>query len=68
MYALSGMLLKTWTMSDVRKVGDRWVPHKMRIEDKLQQGSYTEIVILETTFGVSLPEEVFTTRWLERVQ
>jgi outer membrane lipoprotein-sorting protein len=68
MYALSGMLLKTWTMSDIRKIDDRWVPHRMRIEDKLQQGSYTEIVILETTFGVSLPEEVFTTRWLERVQ
>jgi outer membrane lipoprotein-sorting protein len=66
LYAVSGMLLKTWTMSDVKKVGERWVPHKMRIEDKLQQGSYTEILIEETTFGVSLPEEVFTTRWLER--
>lgn len=68
LYALSGMLLKTWTMSDVRKVGDRWVPHRMRIEDKLQQGTYTEIVVEETTFGVDLPEQVFTTRWLERLK
>ena len=66
LYALSGMLVKTWTMSDVRKVGDRWVPYKMRIEDELQQGSYTEITTEETTFGVALPEEVFTLRWLER--
>ncbi len=66
LYALSGMLVKTWTMSDVRKVGDRWVPHKMRIEDKLQAGSYTEITTEESTFGVALPEEVFTLRWLER--
>jgi outer membrane lipoprotein-sorting protein len=66
LYAVSGMLLKTWTMSDVKKVGDRWVPHKMRIEDKVQQGSYTEILIEETKFGVSLSEEVFTLRWLER--
>lgn len=66
LYALSGMLMKTWTMSDVRKVGDRWVPYRMRIEDKLQQGSYTEITIEESTFGVALPEEVFTLRWLER--
>jgi outer membrane lipoprotein-sorting protein len=66
LYAVSGMLLKTWTMSDVRKVGERWVPHKMRIEDKVQKGSYTEILIEESTFGVALPEEVFTLRWLER--
>lgn len=66
LYALSGMLLKTWTMSDIRKVGDRYIPYTMRIEDKLQQGSYTQITIEETTFGVPLPEEVFTLRWLER--
>ncbi|MEQ1501516.1 MAG: outer membrane lipoprotein-sorting protein [Myxococcota bacterium] len=67
LFALSGMLLKSWTMSDIRKEGDRWVPYRMRIVDALQQGSYTEIVILESKFGVDLPEEVFTTRWLERI-
>ena len=68
LYALSGMLLKTWTMSDVRKEGDRFVPHRMRVEDKLQPGSYTEILIEASKFGVDLPEEVFTLRWLERVE
>ena len=68
LYALSGMLLKTWTMSDVRKVDDRWVPHRMRVEDKLQEGTYTEILIEESKFGVDLPDEVFTMRWLERVE
>lgn len=66
LYALSGMLMKTWTMSDLRKVGERWVPHRMRISDALQQGSYTEITIEETSFGAPIPEEVFTLRWLER--
>jgi outer membrane lipoprotein-sorting protein len=68
LYALSGMLLKTWTMSDIRRVGERWVPHRMRITDALQEGTHTEIVVEETTFGAALPEsgEVFTMRWLER--
>ncbi len=68
MYALSGMLLKEWTMTDVRKdeASGRFIPYKMRIEDKLQQGTYTDIVQEEVRFGVDVPEHVFSTRWLER--
>jgi len=66
LYALSGMLLKTWTMHDVKQYGERWYPSKMVIEDKLQQGTRTEMVFDEMSFSIELEEEVFSMRWLER--
>ena len=66
LYAQSGMLLKVWTMSDIRLVGTRQFPFKMVVEDKLQAGSNTEITFDSVAFAVPLEEEVFTTRWLER--
>jgi outer membrane lipoprotein-sorting protein len=66
LYALSGMLLKTWTMSDIRTVGTRQFPFSMVVEDKVQTGSRTEIKFDSVVFAVPLEEEVFSTRWLER--
>jgi hypothetical protein len=67
LYAVSGMLVKTWTMSDVRPLSDgRQYPYRMRIEDKLREGTYTEIITESLEIGVGLPEEVFDVRWLER--
>lgn len=66
LYAVSGMLLKTWTMSNVTNIDGRQWPSKMVIEDKLQQGSRTELVFDSVKFSVPLQEEVFSTRWLER--
>jgi len=66
LYAVSGMLLKTWTMGDVHLVGGRQWPSRMVIEDKLQQGSRTELVFDAVSFSVPLQEEIFSTRWLER--
>ena len=66
LYAVSGMLLKTWTMGDVHLVDGRQWPSRMVIEDKLQQGSSTELVFDSVKFSVPLQEEVFSTRWLER--
>jgi outer membrane lipoprotein-sorting protein len=67
LYALSGMLLKRWEMSDVKEFeGGRKFPTKMKVSDQLKQNSYTEIEITEVQFSVALPEEVFTMRWLER--
>lgn len=68
LYAVSGMLLKTWTMSDIRKheASGRWVAHQMRIEDELQEGTHTTIRLEDVSFGVEVPDEVFSTRWLER--
>lgn len=66
LYALSGTLLKTWTMTDVKAFGSRQFPTRMVIEDKLQQGSRTEIVFTDLKFAVPLVDEVFDVRWLER--
>jgi outer membrane lipoprotein-sorting protein len=66
LYALSGMLLKTWAMSDVQTVGGRQFPMTMTIEDKVQTGSSTKMHFDTITFSVKVPEEVFSQRWLER--
>lgn len=68
LYALSGMLLKTWTMSDVKQIGGRNVPTRMVISDALKEGSSTTLVTEEITFDVPLEDEVFSRRWLERGQ
>ena len=66
LYALSGMLLKTWSMSDIRLIEGRPVAHRMELSDKLRTDSRTEIIVENVSFGVKLEEEVFTLRWLER--
>lgn len=66
LYALSGMLLKVWTMTDVKAIGGRNVPYHMEIADQLKKGSRTVIQIEDLQFGVKLEEEVFSQRWLER--
>lgn len=67
LYALSGLLLKTWTMSDIRTYpGGRRFPAKMTVEDHVKKESKTRIEFLEVEFGVEHPKEVFSLRWLER--
>jgi outer membrane lipoprotein-sorting protein len=66
LYALSGMLIKVWTMHDVQEIEGRYYPMRMRIEDKLQQDTYTEMRFSEVSFSLPLEEEIFSQRWLER--
>jgi outer membrane lipoprotein-sorting protein len=66
LYALSGMLLKTWTMSEPVLVEGQWVPMRMVITDELKAGSKTVLVIESLEVGVALEDEVFSKRWLER--
>ena len=67
MYALSGMLLKTWTMSDIKEFeGGRQFPTRMTIKDELKANSVTTIEFTSLEFGVELEGEVFSKRWLER--
>lgn len=66
LYALSGMLLKTILMQDVKAFGSRQFPTRVIAEDKLQQGSKTELTFTKLDFSVKLEEEVFSLRWLER--
>lgn len=67
LYALSGVLLKTWDMGDVRQYeGGRYYPHTMKVSDKLKEGSETLVSVTSVQFGVALQDEVFSMRWLER--
>lgn len=67
LYALSGMLLKTWTMGDIKEFpGGRQFPTSMVISDQLQQGTHTTLLFTDIEFGVQLESEVFSRRWLER--
>ncbi|MDP2308267.1 MAG: outer membrane lipoprotein-sorting protein [Pseudomonadota bacterium] len=66
LYALSGMLLKVWTMSEVKDFGGRQFPTRMVIEDKVLQNSRTEIQFEDMKFAIALEGEVFSLRWLER--
>lgn len=66
LFALSGTLLKSWTMSDIRTVGTRQFPFRMTVIDEVQTGSKTEVQFDKVTFAVPLQTEIFSTRWLER--
>ena len=67
LYALSGMLVKRWEMSDVRTLEDgRHYPFTMRIQDTLRDGTYTTITTDSLDLGVAIEDEVFSMRWLER--
>lgn len=66
LYAVSGMLLKTWSMEDIREIDGKNVPMKMVIVDELKEGSSTTMVTESLKFDVPLEGEVFSRRWLER--
>lgn len=67
LYALSGLLLKTWTMSDVKDFpGGRKFPTKMVITDNVKKESSTKLEFKELEFGITLEQEIFAMRWLER--
>jgi outer membrane lipoprotein-sorting protein len=67
LYALSGMLLKTWTMSEVKPfAGGRMFPTKMTIRDHVKKDSVTHLEFKDLEFGIDTPKEIFSLRWLER--
>lgn len=66
MYAASGGLIKVWTMSDIRLIGNRYTPLVMQARDMISGGSETTIKFLAVEYSVKLPTEVFSKRWLER--
>jgi outer membrane lipoprotein-sorting protein len=67
LYALSGMLLKTWIMSEVKDFpGGRKFPTRMTIQDHVKKESITRLEFKEIEFGIQFPKEIFSLRWLER--
>lgn len=66
LYAVSGMLLKVFTFSEVKDFDGRRFPTVFKAEDQVQQGSVTELRFDSLEFKVAVPDEVFNLRWLER--
>jgi len=65
LFAASGRLLKTMTLSDVRRLADRWYPFRVELDDALQTETTTTFRVLEMRLNVAVPPEVFTLRYLE---
>jgi len=67
LFALSGMLVKSWTMSKIMEFeGGRKFPTYMEIVDEVKADSRTILEFGDMTFGVELEDEKFSQRWLER--
>lgn len=67
LFALSGTLLKTWHMSDVKDFPNgRKFPTKMLVQDNVKKESVTRIEFNDLTFGSDFPREVLSLGWLER--
>lgn len=73
-YSLSGQLLRVTRIPSYQKVGERWVPATIVIQDMLKSARVAGKVEYETTtISVSrpslapLPDSVYTKEYLERV-
>jgi outer membrane lipoprotein-sorting protein len=67
LFALSGTLLKSWEMKDIKTFGDgRRYPATMIIKDHLKKNSSTTMTFTELKFNVDFEMEVFSQRWLKR--
>ena len=64
-FARSGKLLKTALLSDVRRVGSRWYPFRIEMDDAMQTDTRTVLQMLEVELDVRIPREVFTLPYLE---
>ena len=61
-----GKLARVMSFDDVREVGTRKVPMKMRLTPTNKDGEYTEITYEELNFDVPVDEKMFTLQALKR--
>ena len=65
-YAKSGRLLKVARFVDVEQFEDRNFPTRIIMEDKLKEGSRTEVILGELKFKIPEPDGIFDRRNLRR--
>lgn len=65
LYGSSGILLKTWTMTEPKAVGDHWVPMQMVVSDTVNQGD-TTVRRTDVQIGGPVEEALFHPAWLEQ--
>lgn len=66
LYAASGRLLRTLAVEEVRRVGGRNYPVRVRMVNELRANTWTELEFTELKLDVAIPRDVFTRGWLER--
>lgn len=66
LYARSGKLLKVLTVDEVKSINGRHYPVRITMEDRLRQGSKTEMRVTAIEFDVQIPEDTFSERNLMR--
>jgi len=67
LYAKSGKLLKTSTLSDIKKIQGRWFPGKFIYKDELKRNSKgTEWIIDDIEFDVNIPSSRFSKALLRK--
>ena len=67
LYAKSGKLLKTSTMSDIKKVQGRWFPSRFNFRDELKRNSKgTEWIIDDIEFDIEISNSRFSKALLRK--
>ena len=67
LYAKSGKLLKTSTLSDIKKIQGRWFPGRFLYKDELKRNSRgTEWIIDDIEFDVNIPPSRFSKALLRK--
>jgi len=61
-----GVLARTMAFSEVRDIGGRQVPTKMRLEPADKPGEYTEVSYQDLDFTVDVPDSMFTLQALKK--
>jgi len=60
LYAKSGQLLKCITMTDIKRINNRWFPMKMNYKDMLKDGEGTDWIITKIEFDKKIDEHIFS--------
>lgn len=66
LFAKSGQMLKKTVLSDIKKVGSRWYPHKINYKDVLKDGKGTDFIIKKVEINVPISDDVFTKASLKK--
>ena len=65
-FAKSGKMLKTFEITQVFKIDNRWYPKEMILKDVLKKGKGTEVFIESIEFDVKIPKYIFTKAALKK--
>jgi outer membrane lipoprotein-sorting protein len=66
LFAKSGQMLKKTVLSDIKKVGSRWYPHKINYKDVLKDGKGTDFIIKKIEINVPISDDIFTKASLKK--